>query len=164
MVIGVDGVAERLRLAKRFGAHEVIDITEVGTPEDRIQLVRELSQGAGASAVIEMAGVPQVVPEGIEYLHPGGRYVLVGNVQADASAEIIPQRIVRSARELIGAVTYPQWVLPRALQWLQAKSDVYPFEELVAERYELERINDALDASDWAASGGNLGRAVISMS
>jgi len=163
-VIGIDAVPERLALAKRFGAHEVIDIGEVSAPADRIELVRELSDGAGASAVIEMAGVPQVVPEGIEYLHPGGRYALVGNVQAEASTEVIPQRIVRSARELIGVVTYPQWVLPRALQWLADKSDVYPFEELVAERYGLEQINDAIDASDWAASGGNLGRAVIAMS
>jgi threonine dehydrogenase-like Zn-dependent dehydrogenase len=162
-VIGVDGVGDRLRLAQRFGADEVIDINEVATPSERIELVRELSDGAGASAVIEMAGVPQVVPEGIEYLHPGGRYVLVGNVQAEAAAEIIPQRIVRSSRELVGVVTYPQWVLPRALRWLRAKSDVYPFEELVAESYRLEQINDAIEASDWAASGGNLGRAVVAM-
>ena len=110
-VIGVDGVRDRLTMARRFGADAVLDIREVQGPEDRNAEIAGLTDGAGADAVIEMAGVPAVVPEGLGYLRPGGRYVLVGNITAGATVEIAPQMIVRSAREVVGVVTYPQWAV-----------------------------------------------------
>jgi L-iditol 2-dehydrogenase len=164
LVIGVDLVPDRLQLARRFGADEVIDLSVLVTAEDRIAEVMERSGGGGADVVIEMAGVPSVISEGISYLRPAGRYILVGNVQAQASATIIPQSIVRASKEIIGVVNYEQWVLPRALGWLDSAAGRYPFDELVAQVYRLEDINDAIGDSDWAASRGNLGRAVISMS
>lgn len=163
LVAGVDMVPERLTLAQRFGAHAVVDLKELTTAEQRLERVRELTDQRGADVVIEMAGVPSVIPEGIDYLRPGGRYVLVGNVQAQATATIVPQAIVRANKELVGVVNYPQWVLPRALTWLRSSVDRYPFDDLVAKTYPLEQINDAIAASDWAASEGNLGRALISM-
>jgi L-iditol 2-dehydrogenase len=162
LVIGVDMVPERLALAQRFGAHDVIDLSVMTTPEERIEEVMRLS-GGGADVVIEMAGVPAVVSEGIAYLRPAGRYVLIGNVMAEATSEIVPQRIVRAAKQLIGVVNYDQWVLPRALQWLHARRDELPFDELIAQAYPLEALNDAIAASDWAGAKANLGRAVISM-
>jgi len=163
LVIGVDMVPARLELAKKFGAHETISLQDFPTPEARIEELRRLSGGNMADAVIEMAGVPQVIPEGIAYLRAAGRYVLIGNVQAEATATIVPQSIVRAGKELVGVVNYQRDVLPRVLGWLGAKQGVYPFDELVAEEYPLEGINDAIAASDWAGDAANLGRAVLSM-
>jgi threonine dehydrogenase-like Zn-dependent dehydrogenase len=163
-VIGVDGVKERLASARRFGADAVLDIREVESPEERCAEIERLTDGAGADAVIEMAGLPEVLPEGVAYLRPGGRYVLVGNIMAGAAVEIAPQMIVRSARELVGVVTYPQWVLPRAVNWLYRRREVYPFDEFVSQSFSLERVNEAIEASDWDNSQRRLGRAVISMS
>lgn len=163
LVIGIDMVPERLALARRFGAHATIDLGEFPTPEARTAEVHRLSGGAGADAAIEMAGVPAVIAEGIAYLRPGGRYVLIGNVMADATATIVPQGIVRAGKQLIGVVNYERWVLPRTLGWLADKQGVYPFDDLVAETFALERIDDAIAASDWAGDRAKLGRAVISM-
>lgn len=163
LVVGLDMVSERLGLARGFGAHEVIDVSQSSSSEERLERVMELSEQRGADVVIEMAGVPGVISEGIAFLRPGGRYVLVGNVQANAEATIIPQSIVRANKELVGVVNYPQWVLPRALTWLHASAGRYPFDDLVAQTYPLEEINDALAASDWAAHRGDLGRALIRM-
>jgi L-iditol 2-dehydrogenase len=162
-VIGVDGVPARLDLARSFGAHEVIGLDDLPTAEQRVARIHELSDGRGADVVIEMAGVPAVIPEGIACLRPGGRYVLVGNVQAEATTTIIPQSIVRANKQLIGVVNYDMWVLPRALSWLQTASERYPLDDLVAKQYPLEEINDAILASDWASQQGNLGRALIAM-
>jgi L-iditol 2-dehydrogenase len=161
-VIGVEAVRERLEIATRFGADDVIDVT-AGSPEQRIAEVQRISGGAGADVVIEMAGVPAVVPEGINYLRPGGRYAMVGNIIAGASVTVVPENIVRRARELIGVVTYPKWVLPRAADWLNRRRDVYPFHELVSEVYSLEQINDAFAPPDAANAKARVGRAVISM-
>ena len=160
MVIGVDAVPERLALATRFGADAVIDIAALATPEARIAEVQRLTGGVGADVVIEMAGVPQVVPEGIQYLRPGGRYVLIGNIVAGAAVSVVPETIVRRARELIGVVTYPKWVLPRAVDWLDRRRETYPFSELVSRTFALEEINDAFTAAEAAS---RVGRAVISM-
>jgi L-iditol 2-dehydrogenase len=161
-VIGVEAVKERLEIASRFGADDVIDV-KAGTPEQRIAEVQRMTGGWGADVVIEMAGVPGVVPEGIQYLRPGGRYVMVGNIIAGASVEVVPETIVRRARELIGVVTYPKWVLPRAAGWLSRRRDAYPFGELVSETYSLERINDAFAPPDAANAKTRIGRVVIDM-
>ena len=162
-VIGVEAVPERLAIAPRFGASDVVDINSLATPEARIAEVQRFTGGAGADIVIEMAGVPQVVPEGIQYLRPGGRYILIGNIVAGAAAQIVPETIVRRARELVGVVTYPKWVLPRAVGWLHRRRDAYPFEELVSETYTLEQINEAFAAPAATNAKARVGRAVISM-
>ena len=110
-VIGVDGVRDRLTMARRFGADAVLDIREVQGPEDRNAEIAGLTDGAGADAVIEMAGVPAVVPEGLGYLRPGGRYVLVGNITAGATVEIARPDDSSQRERVVGVVTYPQWAL-----------------------------------------------------
>jgi threonine dehydrogenase-like Zn-dependent dehydrogenase len=129
----------------------------------RVAEVQRLTGGAGADMVIEMARVPQVAPEGIAYLRPSGRYILIGNIVAGAAARIVPETIVRRARELVGIVTYSKWVLPRAVDWLYRRRNAYPFEELVSETYTLERINDAFAPHDGANAKARVGRAVITM-
>lgn len=161
-VIGIDGIPARLELARSFGASAVIDITAT-SPEERGEAVKRLTAGHGADVVLELAGVPHVVPEGIQYLRPGGRYILIGNVVADAQTILRPQQIIRTPKELIGVVTYDQWVLPRALDWLERRSRAYPFESLVSHTFPLESLTEAFRAADWAAAQGHVGRAVIRM-
>ncbi|MHB8718144.1 MAG: zinc-binding dehydrogenase [Candidatus Dormibacteria bacterium] len=161
-VVGIDGIPERLELARSFGASAVIDIT-TSTAEERLEEVRRLTSGHGADIVVELAGVPQVVPEGIDYLRPGGRYILIGNVQAAAEVTFRPHAVIRTPKELIGVVTYDQWVLPRALDWLERRQDHYPFDRLVSQSFTLESLTDAFRAADWAAAQGHVGRVVIDM-
>lgn len=162
-VIGVDLVPERLELASNFGADHLINGRELSDPAKRAEMVREISGGGGADVVIEMAGHPSVIQEGIDYLRPGGRYILIGNVLAGAEATIVPASAVRGAKEIIGVVNYHPWVLPRVIDWLNRRQDHYPFKSLVAAQFELENINDAIGASDWAGSGGAIGRAIITL-
>lgn len=163
MVIGVDGIGERLELAREFGAHEVVDITKLTSTEARLEEVMQLSGGHGADVVVELAGVAQVVPEGIAYLRPGGRYVLIGNVVAENATTFHPHSVIRTPKELIGVVTYDEWVLPRALAWMERRLDHYPFDRLVSHTFDLESITEAFETADWAASQGHVGRAVIQM-
>jgi threonine dehydrogenase-like Zn-dependent dehydrogenase len=161
LVIGIDGISERLELAKAFGASSIIDITELSSSEAREAEVQRLTNGRGADVVVELAGVPQVVNEGISYLRPGGRYVMIGNVVAEASTVFHPQSIIRTPKELIGVVTYDKWVLPRALDWMASRMTTYPFEKLVSQSFDLEKITSAFETADWAASAGHVGRTAI---
>lgn len=162
-IIAVDAVAERLDLARAFGADETIDLGALPHRADRVARVRELTDGRGADVCVEVAGVSSVVQEGIELLRVGGRYLLMGNIVPGATAEIIPHDMVRQPKTLRGVLAYDAWVIPCALDWLNRAQRRYPYERLVSGRFPLERINDAFERADWLAKAGQVPRAIITM-
>ena len=160
-VIVVDRIAERLALAREFGADHTINLSEVPDAKDRVRFVQELTEGRGADVALEVAGVPSVVQEGLDMLRFGGRYCLVGNIVPGAKGEVIPHDIIRTSREVLGVVGYEAWVLPRALELLSRTRAKYPWHKLVSHRYPLEEINRAFEEADWALSQGKVTRAAI---
>ena len=64
--------------AKEMGAASVISID--GVPS-RLELARQ----CGADVVMEVAGYPQVVPEGIVMTRKGGAFVEIGNTSGQAA-------------------------------------------------------------------------------
>ena len=68
-VIGLDAVPSRLETAKKFGADHVIDIGRASA-QSVIDQVRSLCRPDGADAVIEVCGVPDVIPQGLQMLEP----------------------------------------------------------------------------------------------
>src|SRR2546427_8447249 len=77
-IVAVDLSDYRLDFAKRLGADQVINAATTTQPE-RLAFVRSLTHGRGADVVIECAGVPQAVPEGLDLLRLGGLLVEAGN-------------------------------------------------------------------------------------
>jgi threonine dehydrogenase-like Zn-dependent dehydrogenase len=162
-IIVVDGVAERLALARAFGADETINIREIPSAADRMARVKELTGGVGADVCVEVVGVPAVVQEGIDLLRVGGRYLMMGNIVPNASTEIVPHNAVRQPKAILGVLSYDAWVIPRALDWLARARQRYPFDRLLAARYPLEEINRAFEEADWAARAGQVPRAIITV-
>ena len=160
-VIVIDAVPERLALARRFGADETIGLREYPTAAARVQRLKELTDGGGADVCVEVAGVANVVQEGLEMLRVGGRYVWMGNIVPGAKAEIVPHDAVRQPKTILGVLAYDRWVLPRALDWLVRARERYPFHALVGNRYPLDQINAAFDQAEWAAGHGTVARTVI---
>jgi threonine dehydrogenase-like Zn-dependent dehydrogenase len=65
-IFAVDGLPERLALAERYGA-ETIDLKG-----DPISVIREMTEGRGADAVLEAAGGPQAARLAFDLVRPGG--------------------------------------------------------------------------------------------
>lgn len=162
-IVAMDAVAERLELARAFGADEAIDLREISSRADRVARIKELTEGRGADVCVEVAGVAGVVQEGIELLRVGGRYLMMGNIVPGARAEIVPHDAVRQPKTLQGVLAYDAWVIPRALDWLNRAQHRYPYERLVSGRFPLDRINDAFEQSDWAANAGQIPRSILTM-
>ncbi len=160
-VVIVDSIPERLELATRFGADEVIDLNHLSSKQERVQRVLELTGGIGADVCVEVVGVPGVVQEGLEMTRVGGRYVWIGNIVPGLTAEIVPHDVVRQPKLIRGVLQYDRWVIPRALEWMDRTKDRYPFRDLVGARYPLDRINDAFETAEWAAGQGSVVRTVI---
>ncbi len=144
-VIVIDGIDERLELAKAFGADELIDIREIKTPTERWLKVKELTGGWGADVVAELVGFPHVIPEGIDMLGNGGRYLEIGNVSFGLTYEAEPCRLVIYNRSIIGVSQYPASSLQKALDFLSRAKDKYPFDKILARSYPLEEVERAFE-------------------
>jgi D-arabinose 1-dehydrogenase-like Zn-dependent alcohol dehydrogenase len=78
-IIVLDKMQDRLELAKAFGADHVINVEALDWPQ-RLEVVKQLTDGRGADVVAEFVGSPAVVQEGLEMLRYGGRYLWIGNI------------------------------------------------------------------------------------
>ncbi|TBL76141.1 zinc-binding alcohol dehydrogenase [Paenibacillus thalictri] len=146
-VIVLDAVASRLDKAKQFGADHVIDIRQVDTPAKRIEAIRDWTGGRFADLALELSGVPDAFSEGIHYIRPGGRYVSIGNVSPGATTLFDPGLLTRKAIQIIPIIRYEPWYLHKALQFLSANMEKYPFADMLDAHFCLEDIGEALDKS-----------------
>ncbi len=147
-VIAIDGIDARLELARSFGADEVISITEMTDPRARVGEVMNLTENAGADVVVEVVGIPEVVPEGIRMLARGGRYLEMGNINPKKTYKADPSLLVGQNRSMIGVSLYPPYTLKQALDFLVRARHRYPFEKLLSHAYSLEDIDKAFQEAD----------------
>jgi len=147
-VIVIDGIDERLELAKAFGADELIDFREIKTPTERWLKVKGLTGGWGADVVAELVGFPHVVPEGIDMLGYGGRYLEIGNISFGMTYEAEPSKLVMDNKSIVGVMLYSAEALKKALDFLSRAKDKYPFDKILSRSYPLEEINRAFEEQD----------------
>ncbi|MEE8469776.1 MAG: zinc-binding dehydrogenase, partial [Dehalococcoidia bacterium] len=147
-VIVIDGIQERLDLAKAFGADELIDMRELKTPIERVLRVRELTGGWGADVVAELVGFPHAVPEGIDMLGNGGRYLEIGNISPLKTYDADPSSLVMNNKSIIGVMLYGPNTLKKALDFLSRAKNKYPFDKILSRSYPLEEINEAFENQD----------------
>lgn len=144
-VIVIDGITQRLKLAKAFGADELIDLRELKTPDERVMRVRELTGGWGANVVAELVGFSRVVPEGLAMLGNMGRYLEIGNITAGMTYVADPSEIVMGNKSIVGVFLYEPQTLKKALDFLSRAKDKYPFHKILSRSYPLEDINKAFE-------------------
>jgi threonine dehydrogenase-like Zn-dependent dehydrogenase len=150
LVISIDGVKNRLELAKRCGADHVIDINALKNPQERVDRVKELTgHRGGADIVVEVVGYPQVVPEGLDMLRKGGTYVEIGNIWPGSTVMVDLSRILFNMTTIITTAHYHPSILPVALDFLQRTKDKYPLLEVVSHRFPLEQIGEAFQQAEW---------------
>jgi D-arabinose 1-dehydrogenase-like Zn-dependent alcohol dehydrogenase len=152
-VIVIDGVAGRLEMAKKMGADEVIDISQMEDARARTGRVFELTEGWGADLVVEVVGRPEAMPEGIRMMGRGARYLTLGNITAKQYYKEDPSILVGGNRSIIGISLYPPIILKRGLDFLARCKDKYPLAD-VPVKYPLEKINEAFEDADQFAKGG----------
>ncbi|MDI2588289.1 zinc-binding dehydrogenase [Psychrobacillus sp. NEAU-3TGS] len=146
-VIVIDTVPNRLALAKRFGADEIISMDKYKTVEERVEKILSLTNGVGADVVMELTGVPAALSEGIHLIKSGGKYVSIGNISPGKLTEFDPGLMTRKNISILGLIRYEPWYLYKSLKFLSSNIDKYPFSEILACDFTLEDLSKALDAS-----------------
>jgi threonine dehydrogenase-like Zn-dependent dehydrogenase len=143
----------RLEMAKRFGADHVIDIDEVKTSEARVTAVRELSRGYGADVVLECAGHPSAITEGMEMCRDGGKYLVLGHYCDAGPVMWNPHIVTRKQLQVFGSWSSEPRHMRAAIEYLRTRKDQFPFDTMVTHRFPLERANEALETTaQWIAA------------
>lgn len=142
-IIVVGAPQNRLDLALRWGADHVINIDEVKDPDERRRVILDLTQGRGPHNVVEAAGAPVAVAEGLEIIMKGGRYLILGQTSA-AATPIVVSRINEKGLTIVGSVSAHVVHFYTALQFIKKNREKYPFADIVSGRYQLEDVNEAL--------------------
>lgn len=147
-VIVVDGIPDRIDLARAFGADDIVDMREHKTPEARVQRVLELTGYRGADVVAELVGFPSAVPEGLSMLSNTGRFLEVGNISPGKMATIDPSSLVMGSKTIYGVVFYGRDTLKKAIDFLSRTRNKHPFDKLLGKTYKLDDINKAFEEQD----------------
>ena len=141
-VIGLDSVPDRLAAAKKFGADITVDISK-GSEDETIEEVRALAPPDGVDVVIEVCGIPDVIPAGLKMLRVGGRYTLGGIVTPDADVTVDANLFVKKWITLRGIHNYHPRHLIQALDFVVANRDRFPFKDIVDSKFSLDELNEA---------------------
>ncbi len=95
--------------------------------------------------MIEASGNPAAVPEGLEMLRDGGRYVVVGQYTDSGDATLNPHRhINRRHATILGCWGYEFSHLHRSLSMMAKHTARFRWRELVTREYPLEKAGEAL--------------------
>ena len=142
-IVAIGAPESRLSLAREMGADVALDVTRTSV-EERRQAVNDLTYDECADVVLEAAGAAAAVPEGLDLVRVGGRYVIGGHYTDAGPATInAHHQINRKHLEIRGCWGSEIRHFLRAIAILETNPSI-PFRKIGAQRYGLEQINDAL--------------------
>jgi L-iditol 2-dehydrogenase len=158
LVLAVDGVADRLHLAKRMGATHTIGLDL--SREDRLARAHALTGGRGVDVVIEASGAPEAVSEALDLVREGGRVVVCGHYTDNGPVEIHPHwQVNRKHVELRGCWGSRFEHFHRAVALAARFGAVKPWREMAAGVHPLPEVAAALRAIEARAAV----KAIVSM-
>ena len=141
-IIGIDIVEERLKLAKEFGATDVINSGKVNAVEEI-----QKQTGGGIEYTLECTGVPQVLRQAVDSLILGGTCGLIGVAPMGVEVSLDMQTLLdaRTVRGVIEGDCNPDLFIPKLINLY--KQGRFPFDRLI-KFYSLEQINEAAEDSE----------------
>jgi threonine dehydrogenase-like Zn-dependent dehydrogenase len=101
IVTGLAADADKLALARVFGADHTIDVEN----ENVVHRVKELTNGAGADVVVDVSSyATQPVVDSLSLVRPGGRVVLAGVKGFKAVEGFVSDLVVLKEIRILGAI------------------------------------------------------------
>jgi S-(hydroxymethyl)glutathione dehydrogenase / alcohol dehydrogenase len=141
-IIAIDRRPAPLAIAKQFGATDAVDAST-----DAVAAVRGLTNSRGADYVFDSVGSPATLTTALAASKKGGAVVVTGLSRVDAQGMINLFPFVMQEKRLIGSVYgsgQPRRDIPQLVSLFQEGR--LKLRELVARRYPLAAINEALHA------------------
>ena len=143
-IIVIGGSQNRLDICKKFGATMLLNRNET-TQEQRREIVMKTTYNRGVDLVVEAAGTPGVVEEGIKLVRRGGTYLSLGFSQPGGIQQLdFFTEVVRNNINIQGV-----WVSDCRHTFLAlelCKKSPEKFASLITHRFPLEEATAAVEA------------------
>jgi S-(hydroxymethyl)glutathione dehydrogenase / alcohol dehydrogenase len=142
-IIAVDLRADKLELARRLGATDAVD----GSQVDAVAAVHELTGGRGVDFAFEAIGAPRAIEQAAALLATAGTLVIVGQTPEGAEVRLDPFRISDRELRIIGSnygSCRPAIDFPRILEL--DRRGILDLEALITDRITLGEVNEAFAA------------------
>ncbi|MDV7090793.1 zinc-binding dehydrogenase [Rhodococcus opacus] len=143
-VIAVDISGDRLATARRFGATETVDPTEM----DSARAIQDLTGGKGASFVLETSGSVSASTSALESLAKWGTACMIG---LGGSVSFSPDAYLR--RQITVRTSWSMSSVQQAECAAFISENQLPVDELFSHRWSLEDATDAYTEFDRQTSG-----------
>ncbi len=140
-VIAADIDEGRLDTARRFGADLTVRI-EADGPALQEQ-VAALRPEEPVTVALDYSGVPRTMEELLGALGIGGTVVFVGATYPQRALEIKAEQIVRNVHTIKGLHNYNRDDFVAAVEFIEQNHTRYPFDSLVANRFDLDQVEEA---------------------
>ena len=142
-VINFGAPAERLAVAKSFGAEQVAHIETTDNAE-RLAMVMDLTDGRGADVVLECSGSHFAQEEAFNIVRPGGRIAVIGagdpKPMAVPGMSFIGKQVMVTGIRSAGIQYYRE-----ALDFLARQKNNFDFDLMFGDTYSLAEIPEAME-------------------
>ena len=140
-MIAVDLIDEKLDLARKLGATDVVNAGSV----DAVEAVKELTDGYGAHHAFEALGSKRTIEDAFNMLRWGGRATIVGlppdEARLDLAAiDFFDEKMLTGSK--MGSTQFRRDI-PRFVDLYQ--SGELMLDEMVTRRLSLDEINEGFD-------------------
>ncbi|KAF3026152.1 hypothetical protein E8E15_007749 [Penicillium rubens] len=158
-IICIEGNSERQKMAARFGATEILDMSrgKYTTASARSRRIREIVGPQGLELAIECSGHAAAVTEGLSLLGRNARYLLVGTWAGAGTVTLSPFEVVHKALKIIGTTYASPENYYQAARLVEAHFREFPFADCVTHRFPLTHVSEALEM----VAGGTAVKVVI---
>lgn len=154
VITGTGRDAERLALAKEFGADYAINVDET----DPLEFVRELTNGEMAEMFLDVTGSPRTLEGAIDYVGTFGRIVVPG-LYGPHPASIDFDKVVFKQARFLGAHAQSYRADEAAVKLLESRK--YPIEKMVTHKFSLDEAEKAVLTTGREIEGENPIKCVI---
>lgn len=143
IVVGTPADRHRLDVAVALGADHVLAVGESGAAASPAAAVRDLTGGAGADVVVDLApGAPETVEQAMEMCGPRGSVVLAASKHARPVAGFPHDLAVRKELRVLGVRGHDHRSVRPAIELI--RSNDRPLRLLATHRFPLDRADEAL--------------------
>jgi len=154
-IIAVEGAAFRKKMAKKMGAHLVVDPFK----SDPLKLIQKEVGSAGVDAVLEMSGAPAAIELGLKAVRSGGRMTAFGIPPRSIDVDWADDVVFKGIRiyGIAGREIFQTWYKMDSL----LRSGAIKVDSVITHRFALKDYEKAFKVMN--SKEKNCGKVVIEM-
>lgn len=127
----------KLELAKKYGAHAVLNSNKVAVCEDSLLEIL----GTKADVIVDTVGAPRTLVQGIRVLKKGGQLIMSGN--SDYQIPLLIKQMVINEFTFTGALSAPLHCVDKVLNLLEKNK--LKWKDMITHRFYLNDINKGIN-------------------